>query len=114
MSQRYHTRTPAQKAVRRERDRARAAERVANGLAPRLRSPRRTEPASSAGAGRPSEASLRGWYRDSYWYTHRRPAGSMLLRWQGPMFRADGTESAYVARYNPTLPALRFLDADAQ
>jgi hypothetical protein len=100
-------RTPAQKAARRARDRARAAERVANGLAPRLRT--RPKPAPQAG-GRPSEAIVSGWYRDSYWYTHRRAAGSMLSHWQDPVLRADGTESTYVARYNPTLPALRFLD----
>jgi hypothetical protein len=36
----------------------------------------------------------------------------MLSRWQVPMLKVDGTESAYVPRYNPTLPALRFLDRE--
>jgi hypothetical protein len=105
---RLHTpRTPAQKAARAEKDRARSAQRREAGLPVVLHRVRKNLPTAS---GRPSEASRRDWYKSSYWYTHRRAAGSMLTHWQAPDLRQDGTESSYVARYNPTLPALHFLD----
>src|SRR5258708_16981696 len=114
MSQRYHTRSPAQKQARREKDRVRAADRIAKGLAPRLRSPCKREPGTAPqGVGRPSAAERRGWYRDSYWYTHRRAAGSALPQWRERMVGTRNAESDG-PRYNPTLPALRFLDDDVQ